>query len=262
MSERLHARHTVQLMGTTFLFRLSAPEGMPRREVSAAIADAVNELRAVEAAFSPYRDSSLVGMVRRGELALDSYPPVLVEVVDACNRMRALTDGWFDVWSVPGGFDPSGLVKGWAIERAGTLLRRAGIRDYAINGGGDIAVRGMAPHGGPWRVGIRHPGRPDAVVMVLDLTDVGIATSGAYERGGHVVDPHTGTPASAVASATVIGPDLGVADAYATALFAAGQAGLAWFPSGGGYHAMVIDDALTGTFTAGLGRYREPAHAV
>lgn len=256
------ARHTTNVMGTTFSFRLSAPSGMPRRDISAAIAEAVNELRAVDMALSPYRESSLVCRVRRGELGPDSYPPVLAEVIATCNRMRALTDGWFDVWSVPGGFDPSGLVKGWAIERAGALLTRAGIRDFAINGGGDILTRGHGPHGGPWRVGIRHPGSTHAVVMTVNLGDAAIATSGGYERGGHIIDPHTGDAVARSGSATVIGPDLGIADAYATALFAAGTAGLAWFPPGCGYEALHVDGELTGTFTAGLDRYRQPAQVV
>ncbi len=255
------ARHTAHVMGTVFSFRLVAPASMSRRDISAALADAVNELRAVDVAFSPYREGSLVCRVRREELSQPSYPAVLAEIVDACARMRALTDGWFDAWAVPGGFDPSGVVKGWAIERAGARLDRAGITSYAINGGGDITVRGHAPHGGPWRIGIRDPDRADTVVMTLDLTDVAIATSGGYERGGHIVDPHTGSPVTRAGSATVIGPDLALADGYATALFAAGSPGLAWFPPHTGYDALIIDEGLAATFTAGLDNYRQKARA-
>ena len=258
MTERA-VTHTAHLMGTAFSFHLCPPAGMSRRDVSIALAAAVAELRAVDLAFSPYRDGSLVSRVRRGELSPEHAAP-LAEVVGRCDLMRARTDGWFDAWAVPGGFDPSGLVKGWAVERATALLQRAGLADFAINGGGDITVRGQAPHGGPWRVGIRHPGRADAVVMVLALTDAAVATSGSYERGGHVIDPHAGTPATRAAAATVVGPDLGTADAYATALYAAGEAGLVWFPDDG-YEAMLVESDLRATFTDGIARLRVPARA-
>jgi thiamine biosynthesis lipoprotein len=259
MSARAVFSHTAQVMGTTFSFRLCPPPGLPRRDVGEALAAAVGELRAVDLAFSPYRTDSLVSRLRRGELAPGAAAP-LAEVVARCDLLRSRTDGWFDAWAVPGGFDPSGLVKGWAIERAAALLVAAGLPDVAVNGGGDIAVRGSSPHGGPWRVGVRHPGRPDAVVMVLELTDAAVATSGSYERGGHVVDPHTGLPATRSASATVVGPDLGTADALATALYAAGRAGLSWFPTEG-YDALLVDAELTGTFTDGIARRRVPAGA-
>lgn len=254
--DRVVARHHAHIMGTAFSFCLYAPAGMPRPQVSAALSAAVSELRAIDVAFSPYRTDSLVSRVRREELAPEEYPPPLAEVVVRCTSMRAATDGWFDAWAVPGGFDPSGLVKGWAVDRAAALLRTAGITDFAVGGGGDMVVRGHAPHGGPWRIGIRHPFDPTAVVMVLGLTDVAVATSGSYERGAHVVDPHTGDLVTGLASTTVVGAELGTADAYATALYAAGKPALSWFPTFDGYHALTIDDRLTGTFTDGIARSR------
>lgn len=245
-------------MGTVFSFSLVAPPELGRRAVSEAISAAVGELRAIDTAFSPYKPASLVSRVRRGELQPEEYPPPLAEVVLRCTRMRALTDGWFDAWAVSGGFDPSGLVKGWAIDLAAGLLREHGIDRYAISGGGDMLLRGLAPHGGPWRVGIRNPANVSTVVMVLGITDGAVATSGGYERGGHVVNPHTGEPIFGRGSATVVGPELATADAYATALFAAGEAGLAWFPYDG-YEALMVDASLTGTFTDGIEALRVPA---
>lgn len=251
-TDQVVARHRAQVMGTVFSFCLVAPAYVGRRRISEALAEAVAELRAVDTTFSPFREQSLVSRVRRGDLSPESYPPPLVDVISRCNAMRAATDGWFDAWAVPGGFDPSGLVKGWGVERAASRLRAAGISNYAINGGGDIVVRGQAPRGGGWRVGIRHPREPGSVLMVLELTEGAVATSGSYERGGHVINPKTGDAAGGLASATVLGPDLGFADAYATALYAAGPPALSWFPTPDGYHALVIDDELTGTFTDGI----------
>jgi thiamine biosynthesis lipoprotein len=235
-------RHAAHVMGTVFSFCVNGP---PR-----AVAAAVAELRAVDAAFSPYRAASLVSRVRRGELAPAAYPPDLVEVVDRCRAMHAATDGWFDAWALPGGFDPSGLVKGWAADRAAARLRAAGVDDFAINAGGDVLVRGQAPHGGRWRVGVRDPRNPATVVLVVDLTDAAVATSGSYERGPHVVAAPAGTTVATLASATVVGPDLATADAYATALYAAGPAGLAWFAGSTDHRAFTLDDRMVATFSA------------
>lgn len=240
-------RRAIPLMGTIFSFCLLASEDRASRAIEAATA----ELRAVDAAFSPFRADSLVSRVRRSELAPAAYPPLLAEVVRRCDAMTVATHGWFDPWALPDGFDPSGLVKGWGIERAATRVVDAGIRDFAISGGGDVVVRGTGPTG-RWRVGIRGPSDPHTVVLVLEPADAAVATSGSYERGPHIFEPHTGQPATNLASATVVGPDLATADAYATALYAAGPAGLRWFTPAGGYRALTLDHQLTATFTDGL----------
>jgi thiamine biosynthesis lipoprotein len=70
---------------------------------------------------------------------------------------------------MPGGFDPTGLVKGWAVARALAELRRAGLPGALVNGGGDVAVFGAPPGAQRWRVGIRHPWRADALACVIEL---------------------------------------------------------------------------------------------
>jgi thiamine biosynthesis lipoprotein len=237
LSERVVARHTVQITGTVYAFCLIAPPSLRRRTVGEALAAAVAELRAVDAAFSPYHPRSLVNAVRRGDLTVEAYPPPLADIVARCEAMRAATDGWFDAWAVPGGFDPSGLVKGWAIDRAAVLLRAAGIDDYAITAGGDWLVRGNGPRGGAWRVGVADPDNPLRVLATVELTDGAVATSG---YGAEVVDPHTGAPVRSGGPATVTGPTLSVADAYATALYASGEAGLSWFTNRCGYTPLVV----------------------
>jgi thiamine biosynthesis lipoprotein len=254
MITRYPYRYAVDVMGTVFSFCLAAPVDRAVPAVSAAVA----ELRAVDAAFSPYRTDSMVTRVRRGELAPSAYPPCLTEVVGRCAAMNLATDGWFDAWGLPAGFDPSGLVKGWATERAAAHLLAAGIANFAINGGGDVLVRGLAPHGGPWRVGIRDPHDKAAVVLILDLTDAAVATSASYERGPHVVAPPTGSPVATLASATVVGPDLAAADAYATALYAAGPPGLAWFDEASDYCAFTLDERLVATFSDGVPQHWLP----
>jgi FAD:protein FMN transferase len=124
-----------------------------------------------------------------------------------------------------GRVDPSGLVKGWSVDRAAAIADELGWRNYAINAGGDIRLRGGALPAPVWRVGIQHPRTRRQVVAVVTGDDLAVATSGAYARGDHVLDPHTKLPPEGVLSVTVAGPDLATADAYATAAFAMGLRG-------------------------------------
>jgi thiamine biosynthesis lipoprotein len=236
-ADRIAVQHTVRTSTAEYSVLLNAPEWLGRRGVGDALRDAVAELRAVDLTYGPTRPESLVSRLRRDEISPESYPP-LADLVDRCAAMRAATDGWFDAWAVPGGFDPGGLLGGWAVERAAARLRAAGIHDYAVLTGADLVVRGTAAHGGPWRVAVHHPTDGRRQPMVLEMTAGSVGTSGVTGRRGHVVDPHTGEPADQLVAATVIGPDLAVADAYATALYAAGPAGLAWFGNGSGYRAL------------------------
>ena len=193
--------------------------GMPvRADVRSPVAPGVLDdvfawFRDVDARFSPFRRESAVSRRARGERARDAE---LDTVLAACEALRRRTDGYFDAYAT-GVLDPSGLVKGWAVDRAGVLLDAAGVRRWCLDAGGDVLVRG-----GGWRVGIRHPADPRALAGVVEVDDGAVATSGAYERGAHVRDPHTGRAPEGVRSVTVLGPALATADAFATAAFAMG----------------------------------------
>jgi thiamine biosynthesis lipoprotein len=191
-------------------------------------------LRFVDATFSTYRADSEIRRLDRGELALRDAHPDVRAVLARCERLRAQTGGYFDACA-RGQLDPSGLVKGWAVDRAAGLLAAAGARRFCVNAGGDVLVRG-----GPWRIGVQHPRRRDRIAAVVSLTDAAVATSGAYERGEHIVDPLTGRPPSGALSVTVLGRDLATADAYATAAFAMGERGPAWTARLRGCGAMTI----------------------
>lgn len=196
-------------------------------------------LRFVDATFSTYRDDSDINRLDRGECKLSDCHRAVEVVLRRCEVLRTHTRGYFDA-RCSGRLDPSGLVKGWSVDGAARLLERAGARNYCVNAGGDIRVRGCPVPGEPWRVGIQHPRRPDAVAAVVASSDLAIATSGAYERGDHVIDPHTGRAPEAVLSVTIVGPDLATADAYATAAFAMGLDGPDWTATLSGYGAMTI----------------------
>ena len=204
-----------------------------------AAADVLAWLRGVDATFSPYDPASEISRLGRGELAVADAHPLVREVLDRCEALRAETGGAFDARAAGRAaglaVDPTGLVKGWAVERAAAILTAAGARRFLVDAGGDVVVRG-----GGWRVGVRHPLRRGRLAAVLALDDGAVATSGAYERGPHIVDPRTGRPARGALSVTVVGPDLGTADAYATAAFALGAEGPVWTAGLDGYHSMTI----------------------
>jgi FAD:protein FMN transferase len=181
-------------------------------------------LRWVDQTFSTYDEASEISRLNAGELGLPDAHPLVRKVLAHCDVLKAATGGYFDVRApLPGGVDPSGLVKGWAVDVAFAGLRRAGARELCIEAGGDLRVAG-----GPWRVGIRHPHQRDHVAAVVVLRSGAVATSGAYERGPHVVDPHSGRPPVGTLSVTIVDRTLAQADAHATAAFAMGPSGPPW----------------------------------
>jgi FAD:protein FMN transferase len=236
--DRLH--HVEHVMGTAVSFDIrSGPSDR------SALDDAVAWLHHVDETFSTYRDDSPVSRLGRGELRLREVSEEIRDVLLLCERIRDETGGAFDALAVPAPngtmLDPSGLVKGWSIERAAVILAEHGHSDFLINGGGDIALRGNAEPGRPWTVGIRDPHDRAAIASTISAAGpFAIATSGTYERGAHIIDPHVGRPVADIASATVTGPDLTFADAYATAVFVMGEVGIEWIDGIPGYEAVVI----------------------
>ena len=223
-----------QIMGTAIGIDLR-DEFVP----AAAVEGAFAYLWGADAQFSTYKPDSEVSRLARGELPLGECSLELRRVLALAEQLRVDSGGHFDVRShrADGRLDPSGLVKGWIIEETAWMLDAAGARNYAINAGGDIAVRGEPEPGQPWRVGIRHPRDPDLVAHVLELRNGAVATSGAYERGDHISNPLIDATPREWLSLTVVGPSLAYADGYATAGFAMGIEALAWVNRHAGYRA-------------------------
>ncbi len=233
------AHHLEHVMGTAVGFDIRDAAD------TAGLDDAVAWLHHVDETFSTYRFDSPISRLGRGELGLDDISDEVRSVLLLCERLRHETNGAFDALAVPApngtSLDPSGVVKGWSIERAAEILERHGHTDFLINGGGDIAVRGMAAPDRPWTIGIRHPHDASAVVARIEACGpFAVATSGTYERGAHIIDPFTGSPTADLASVTVTGPDLTFADAYATAVFVMGDVGLEWLAERPAYAGCVI----------------------
>jgi FAD:protein FMN transferase len=236
-------RHAEHVMGTVVSFDVR-PQGLPMAATRAAVKCACQVLHRADDVFSLYRLDTPLSRLRRGEIELADCPPEVADVVTLCEQAKLASDGWFDPWALPGGFDPTGLVKGWAAREAAEVLEAEGLGAALVNAAGDIAAFGAPWQRGPWRVGIRAPESPDLLTCVIELRGA-VATSGDYERGDHIWDVSSGRPATGVASATVSGPDLALADAFATGLVAAGSTGLDAVIAAGYQGMLVFDDGKT-----------------
>jgi FAD:protein FMN transferase len=186
----------------------------------------------VDEDFSTYKSDSEVSRIRRGELDVLDANDDVKEVWRLCEYAQELTLGAFDPWKVDGGFDPSGLVKGWAADMAAKMLGGAGVESVMINAAGDLVLRGgqLSEVGElkPWNIGISSPDDVNQIVKTFDVFDGSVATSGDYEKGAHIIDPHTGLIAIGARSASVIGPDGALCDALATALMVEGRDAQRW----------------------------------
>ena len=232
-------RRAEPVMGTVVSIHVR-PGPVPAEEVYLALAEARSRLQRADAVFSTWKPLSPVSRLRRGDIALDEAPAEVREVLGRCEEAKERSGGWFDPWRMPGGWDPTGLVKGWAAAKALDALLGAGVAAAMVNAGGDAALHGRRSDTRAWRIGVQDPADPSAIAAVVEPVSA-IATSGVNERGWHVLDPFSGEPAAAVAAATVTGPDLDLADAFATALVAGGDQALAAIRSRPGYEALLID---------------------
>lgn len=222
--------HVEHIWGTAITINLSGTKGSEDHALSA-IDRAREFFVTVDQTFSTYKPHTEVALYRAGLERPGQQSDDFEEVKRSCRQLCDFTGGAFDPWSVPGGYDPSGYVKGWAVGRASERLAAAGFPDHLVNAGGDICARGdeLPRSGQGWPTGILNPHAPTEVIEVVDLRNESMATSGRYERGDHVVDPSTGRPAIDVDSATVVGPDPGAADALASAALVRGTDSVAWF---------------------------------
>ncbi|MGB8021977.1 MAG: FAD:protein FMN transferase [Candidatus Nanopelagicales bacterium] len=235
----------------------------PAVEVAAPAADAARAwLDEVELVLSPFLPNSHLCRWRCGGLPIDECSPMLREVAHDAVELEDLTHGGFTPYDRRGRFDPTGYVKGWAVQRAVGIVRSAGVPNVCLGVGGDIQTAGYARDGRPWRVAVVDPGDPHKVLSIVEAPGpdaFAVATSGTSQRGEHIWGPRDRrvrgrlSQRPALASVTVFGSDLGLADAFATAVWAHGRhrpLDEAWsWLAGTGYHALAVaaDGSLTGT---------------
>jgi thiamine biosynthesis lipoprotein len=249
-----------QVMGMPISVHLRGNASSSARQ---ATVDAVYaDLREVDRIFSTYRSDSDISRLGREEVTVADCDPTVAEVLALCEQARNATGGYFDAW-LPGPdgvvrLDPSGLVKGWAVQRAAGRLASLGEDDFYLNAGGDIALGCATAQSSAWRIGIEDPDRPGSLFGVLALASGGVATSGTAHRGAHIIDPTSGQPATALRSVTVTGPSLLWADIYATAAFARGADALDWLAWPDGYQAFAVAADGRRSATAGMRTLLQP----
>jgi FAD:protein FMN transferase len=183
----------------------------------------MDSLRRADEVFSTYREESFISRLDRGEVTLAQCPPEVAEVLALGRAASIASGGAFSIWRP--GLDPSGVVKGWAVERAAEHLRELPDTDFCLSAGGDMVCHA---HDVPWKVGIEDPRDPGRLVATVSVRQGTVATSGTAHRGEHVVDARDGSLPQGVASVTVVGPSLTWADINATAAYALGQRAAAW----------------------------------
>lgn len=239
-------RHLETVMGVPMSLDLrlgedAAGDERSRARVAVAIAAAFAELRDADARFSRHRTDSEVARFNRGDLRPGDVSAGFSEVIAIAENACRASAGAFTMHAPDGSLDLNGVVKGWAAARAAGRIRERGFGDFCLNAGGDVVVAGAPNPGEHWQIGVRSPFDPRRMLAVLAPGEAAVATSGAYERGQHVIDGRTGRPATGLLSATVIAADLTTADVLATAVFALGLDGVAWAVQRGARGVLAVD---------------------
>ena len=214
----------------------------------------------VEEKFSLFKDTSEITKINEGKIKPGDYSDDMKYIFKASEETRMLSNGYFDIKKSNGKYDTSGLVKGWAIYNAAELLKKAGFKNYSVEAGGDIQVRGKNSKGESWSVGIRDPfdkTNKKIIKVVYLKKNQGIATSGTYLRGQHIYNPHDNEnkPITDIISLTVIGENIYEADRFATAAFAMGKKGISFIENMPNLEGYMIDNKGIATFTSGFEEY-------
>ncbi|SDX90908.1 thiamine biosynthesis lipoprotein [Modestobacter sp. DSM 44400] len=220
----------------------------------AAWVEVMGVLREVDRVFSTYRADSAISRLGRGEVGLEGCPPEVAEVLALGATAERESGGAFSVRLPAAGggtvLDPSGVVKGWAVDRAAAPIRDLADTDFCLSAGGDLTCRTLDAAGAPWRIGVEDPADPGRVLAVVPVFTGAVATSGTTHRGQHLVDARTARPPSGVASVTVVAGSLTWADIDATAAYAHGPEAAHWLETRPGRSGLVVWDDGTTTVVA------------
>lgn len=213
----------------------------------------------VEEIFSPFKENSETCRFNRGEINKDELSDEMREVMELSEKTKNETDGYFNIEIGDGKINPVGLVKGWAIYKASQILLEKGYKNFYLDIGGDIQVRGLNHENKKWSLGIRNPFSDEPgkeIVKVVYLSNQGIATSGNYVRGNHIYNPKNQTdPLNELVSFSVIGPNVYEADRFATAAFAMGKQGIYFIEKMPGFEGFMIETNGMSTATSGFENY-------
>lgn len=211
----------------------------------------------VDGKFSTYKEESEISLINKGKINISEYSEDMKKVFTLSEETKQLTGGYFDIKTPRGLYDPSGLVKGWAIHNAAQILLGLGFKNFYINAGGDIQTAGFNSQNQSWKIGIRDPLKKEEIIIkIIAVSGQGVATSGTYIRGQHIYNPHQlDKPINEIVSLTVIGPNIYEADRFATAAFAMGRQGINFIEGLDGFEGYVIDNNGQATMTSNFKKY-------
>ncbi len=206
--------------------------------------------------FSVYKSDSEITKINEGKIKENEWSREIEEVFELSEKTKKETGGFFDIQKADGKYDPSGLVKGWAIYNATKLLKKNGFKNFYVEAGGDIQVSGKNKEDKTWKIGIRNPFNVGQIIKVVYLKDRGIATSGTYERGQHIYNPKDRAKSiTEIVSLSVIGPNVYEADRFVTAGFAMGREGINFIEKLKGFEGYIIDKDGVATMTSKFDQY-------
>jgi len=241
-------------MGMPVAIEIVEHQNITQDQVKLAIELAFEYLEKIDQKFSTYKDHSEVSKFNAGKISPEQISPEFAEVLKLSEQTKRQTQGYFDIFH-DGKCDPSGLVKGWAINNTANLLKEKGFKNFYVDVGSDIQTCGKNSKAEKWTVGIRNPFDQNEIVKILEIEDKGAATSGTYIRGQHIYNPKESGALTEIVSLTVVGPDIYEADRFATAAFAMGKSGIIFLEKLPGFEAYMIDKNAVATMTSGLTQY-------
>ncbi|MDE2030979.1 MAG: FAD:protein FMN transferase [Patescibacteria group bacterium] len=213
----------------------------------------------IDEKFSTYKETSEIMKINRGEINENDYSEDMKEIFQLAEKTKIETNNFFNIKKPDGSYDPSGIVKGWAIQKASDNLKNNGYNNFCLDAGGDIQTSGKNSKGEPWTIGIRNPLNTNEIIKIINnKNNKGIATSGTYIRGNHIYNPNNKDDIlSEVLSLTVIGPNIYEADRFATAAFAMGKDGIYFIDKLVGFEGYMIDTKGIATMTRGFEEYTQ-----
>ncbi len=212
--------------------------------------------KSIDQKFSTYKKDSEISLINFNKIKSDDFSPEMREIFSVAEETNKLTFGYFDILTPDGIYDPSGIVKGWAIYNAANILKTCGVKNFYIDVGGDIQVFGKNSLGEKWKIGIRNPFNTSEIIKILEIEDCGIATSGSYIRGDHIYNPKDKRKIiKDIVSMTVVGSNVYDADRFATSAFAMGLDGISFIERLEGFEGYVVDVNSVATFTSNFEKY-------
>lgn len=217
------------------------------------ISEVFSYLHYIDEKFSTYKKNSEISRINRGELKEKDYSNDMKTIFDLSKKTKKETKGYFDI-NINGVLDPSGIVKGYAINQAAKILKKKGFKNFYAEIAGDIEICGKNNNKN-WKVGIQNPFNQKEIIKIVHLTNRGIATSGTYIRGLHIYNPKIKKKADDIASISVIGPNIYEADRFATAAFAMGEKGIEFISFLKNFEGYMIKKDKTAVYTKGFKNY-------